>query len=649
MPRSLPFALAAIFACTLIAASPGSTPANAAAFTVTKTADTNDGACDTDCSLREAVIAANNNPGPDVITLPAGTYELTIPGRNEELAATGDLDIHHGVTIVGAGAAETVINANQTDRIFDIFPFIAPAARPQGNGNGDGIRLEGIALTGGDNDLGGGAIDAAPDTGMVVHLLDVIAEGNHAFNGGAIGNFGIMEMEDSVIRNNTAASGPFGGGIFNGGTLTITNSTISGNSSDLDGGGIFNIDGTLVLQDSSVNVNSALQDGGGIYNLTGQVTVNNSTIAGNTADGTGGGIYNLEGTLLLDGTVVGGNDGGFRAGGIGTRLGETTIQNSTITANSAVFGGGLHVHDGATVNVLNSTISNNIALNSGGGINAFVEFQGQPGTLNITHSTITNNTTDADQDGGGNGGGIANEGAQPSTVTIAGTIIGDNMDLGGESPDVQGPLTSAGYNIIENGAGATVTGDNTGNMIGVDPGLMPLADNGGPTLTHALAPDSPALDAAGPACPPPATDQRGITRPQGPACDIGAFEREVATPTPSPSPTPAGQPVIWGALLCGADVGSTDALAVLVVLANLAPLPHPDCPAISDDVTVQQANAQVGPLSAEAQKWGDVNCSGAADSIDALQILLFVAHLPVPAPPVGCPAIGDQVTLLTDN
>ena len=94
--------------------------ASAATFTVTKTADTNDGVCGGDCSLREAVIAANSIPGADVITLPSGTYILTISGTNEDNAATGDLDIKDNLTLSGAGANMTIINGGGIDRVFQI-------------------------------------------------------------------------------------------------------------------------------------------------------------------------------------------------------------------------------------------------------------------------------------------------------------------------------------------------------------------------------------------------------------------------------------------------------------------------------------------------------------------------------------------------
>ena len=108
--------VAAIIASLLLSAR----PALGATFTVSTTADTNDGICDADCSLREAIVAANAAGGADTITLPAGAYTLTTPGAGENAAATGDLDITDDLTINGAGAATTIIDGGSLDRAFDV-------------------------------------------------------------------------------------------------------------------------------------------------------------------------------------------------------------------------------------------------------------------------------------------------------------------------------------------------------------------------------------------------------------------------------------------------------------------------------------------------------------------------------------------------
>ena len=149
--------------------------------------------------------------------------------------------------------------------------------------------------------------------------------------------------------------------------------------------------------------------------------------------------------------------------------------------------------------------------------------------------TVTNNTADSDGDNEGSGGGIAKVGA--GSFSVENSIVAGNSDTPNDAgpgdihPDCSGEVSSRGYILIGDTAGCTITGDTTNDITGIDPLLGPLADNGGPTKTHALLAGSPALDKADNAiCP--ATDQRGATRPEDgngdgtAACDVGAFELE---------------------------------------------------------------------------------------------------------------------------
>ena len=229
----------------------------------------------------------------------------------------------------------------------------------------------------------------------------------------------------------------------------------------------------------------------------GNLTVTNLTIQGGASTAGGGGIRNLGGTLTLSGV--------------------------TLTQNTAVDGGA--VFNDGTATLRNVTISGNQATNNGGGLY-------NSGTATLNNVTIVENTADSDQDGTGNGGGIF---IQAGTVTVSNSIVGDNRDqsTGGNPrhPDCSGTLTSGGYNLIENVDGCTIAGVAAGNITGKDPQLFPLADNGGPTPTHMPRKGSPVVDAGNPAAPgsgPTAcesTDQRGVPRPQGARCDMGAVER----------------------------------------------------------------------------------------------------------------------------
>jgi hypothetical protein len=261
-----------------------------------------------------------------------------------------------------------------------------------------------------------------------------------------------------TIQNGNSS---FGGGIYNTGTLTLTNSTVSGSSAAYYGGGIYNT-GTLTLTNSTVSGNSAaIYYGGGIYN-TGTLTLTNSTLSSNSAGWVGGGIYNTR-TL--------------------------TLTNSTVSGNSAASYDGGGIYNTRTLTLTNSTLSGNSAHRSGGGI----------------YNT--------------------------GTLTLLKNAIVANSPSGGNCHSPLGALTSHGYNLSDDTTCSsffTQPGDLNDTPSGLDPDG--LENNGGPTQTIALLATSPAVDAI-PASDctdaagiPVATDQRGVVRPQGSGCDIGAFE-----------------------------------------------------------------------------------------------------------------------------
>jgi len=168
------------------------------------------------------------------------------------------------------------------------------------------------------------------------------------------------------------------------------------------------------------------------------------------------------------------------------------------------------------VTVANSTVSGNSAGNIGGGI-------ANNGGGTIRNSTITNNVADADGNGTGDGGGLFRGGG---TFTIENSIIAGNRDLSGQAPDLGGDFAGStfSFNLIGSTAGATNVTLGAGNRVGVDPGLFPPGNYGGPTQTHALRPDSPALNAGSNALAAGTTDQRRVARISGGAVDIGAYE-----------------------------------------------------------------------------------------------------------------------------
>ncbi len=215
-------------------------------------------------------------------------------------------------------------------------------------------------------------------------------------------------------------------------------------------------------------------------------------------------------------TIQGGNAAGVTSGaGILNTAGVLNLSDSTVANNTASsFGGGIESSPGAISNLVNTTVSGNSANGDGGGID------NTGATTTLLNATITGNTTDAEGNGFGQGGGVGQFGG---TTTMHDTLVAGNIDRGGQAPDctqATGTLVSQGQTLIGNLAGCAYTAA-LGDITGVDAKLVPLAENGGPTKTHALLPGSPALN-AGAGCA--RNDQRGVPRAAGGACDIGAYE-----------------------------------------------------------------------------------------------------------------------------
>ena len=298
----------------------------------------------------------------------------------------------------------------------------------------------------------------------------------------------VVEISGVTIQNGNAGN-DWGGGILNDGVLTLTNSAVINNDSGQGGGGILNGDGELHL-----------------------LTIDNSTIRGNTTDMSGGGIYNHFGaTMNITDSTISGNDATVAGGGIVNDGGTLTLTESTISDNTSNLHGGGIANEG-TVTITDSTISGNSAEDQGGGI------LHRSGTMTLTNSTVTVNTSQT------KGGGIDQE--DYGTVTMVNTIFANN------SPGNCGPysITSLGFNLDSDGT--CRLGDPT-DLTG-DPILDGLQDNGGSTLTHSLLPGSPAVDHIPGECSdaegnPVDTDQRGVARPSGLGCDIGAYEYDGPT------------------------------------------------------------------------------------------------------------------------
>jgi HYR domain len=388
--------------------------------------------------------------------------------------------------------------------------------------------------------------------GTCIGALDIAKDITLAGSGAAI-----LDGEGQAIRVVTVRSGAtvtitgltitggqgFAGvGIHNLGTLTLEDSRVSGNIATLWGGGIYNRNGaTLTVQNSAVTGNTAGENGGGIYN-DGALTVTDSSVTGNDGGHGGGGVFNSSfGTFELSTAVVHANSA--QSGGGVANNGTLMVEKSTITSNRASYGGGMYLDGGAAV-IERTTVADNDATQDGGGIDH------GGGQYSYWKPPVVRNATVFGNTAGRSGGGLANTGyigsmtleqvtiarnhAAESGAAIANTGFSGQVILRGtivaaaaEGDNCSGPISDGGYNL-EDGTSCGLTA--TGSLANTDARLDPvgLGHNGGQTRTVALLPTSPAIDAipeTSDGCGTAFTiDQRGVSRPQGSACDMGAFE-----------------------------------------------------------------------------------------------------------------------------
>jgi CSLREA domain-containing protein len=517
-------------------------PAGAAATFVVDTtddtidADLGDGICAdaaAKCSLRAAVMQANATAGADAITVPSGTHTFTISGIDEDLSATGDLDITDDLTIGGAGFASTTIDAAGIDRVFHL---------PGGSAT---VTLSGVTITGGMTaELGGGVLVSPSQATLAI--VDAVVSGNTAgsagggifvegsiitvtrttlsgnrsnYGGGLLSHESTLTLDGSMIGPNNTADYAGGGLFIAYGAATVQNGTVvTGNQSVGDGGGIYIDSDSLTIMDSEISANTAdsdadeAGDGGGIYSYDAIVTIDESSIDRNRAYD-GGGIFLVRGSVAINDSTIADNDATLWGGGIRNVAGELAVNRATVASNTAASAAG--IDSGGTTTVINSTISGNRALEYGaGGVGVWA------GNASLIGTTVAFNTAIE------LGGGVFEAGGM---VQLEGTIVAENVAQ--FLPDCVGAVTSRGYNLIGGGHDCPFGFDGT-DLVGgysseIDPMLGPLQDNGGAVFTHALLSGSPALDAIPAARCALAIDTRGVSRPQGVRCDIGAFE---ATP-----------------------------------------------------------------------------------------------------------------------
>jgi hypothetical protein len=483
-------------------------------------ADPGDGSCETAqeglCTLRAAIEEAGALGFPHVIQVPAGIYTLT--------SGIG-LTIEGRLTLVGAGMDETIIQAADEPKTVAFGVFEVPSGV---------VDISGVTIRNGRRTNFGGALEVGANA--IVMLSECILSQNVD----AIVNAGTLTVADSRVEAGTDLD--FGDAITNtdSGTLSFLRSTVS------PGGGlsagIVNA-GQLTFADSEAH-------GGldGIFNeLLATVTVTNSVLRDNTFGIRNLGVATLEGCSIRDNTTLAGDSGaGVTSAGVLVMVdtvvsdntasdgagisnsGMADVRNCTISGNKTSgvggTGSGGGIRNTGTLEMVNCTISGNQALTGqGGGV-----WNSGSGALALRSCTVSGNAA-------GSGGGLS---VQSGSVQLANTIVA--LNAAEDGADCQGASTSLGFNLVGDATGCDLSAAE-GDLVGsaetpVDPMLGPLQNNGGPTLTHALLFGSPAIEGGNPATPGSGgnaceiSDQRGIARPQGTTCDIGAYEAPVMKP-----------------------------------------------------------------------------------------------------------------------
>ena len=337
-----------IFTALFAAALAAPRPAFAAGITVTTTADEYNAG--TGCSLREAITAANTNAafggcpagsGADTISLPAGTFQITInPGPDENANAAGDFDLTSALTINGAGAANTIINAANGDRIFDIAPLTPCNCA---------ITLAGLTIQNGkafaSNANVGGAIYIGSGATVTINDSTLANNQSQGSTGGAIENRGALTLNTVTLQNNTAFA--LGGAINSVGPLTVTGSAFTGNKAE-SGGAIY----INTASGQSADI------GGSVFSANQAVTT-----AGGAADNGGAIAINTQGAVSITGSSFTGNSSSLYGGAVSATapappvVATLTMNYNRITGNVAASGSGIYLDN--VNNYLTATVARN--------------------------------------------------------------------------------------------------------------------------------------------------------------------------------------------------------------------------------------------------------------------------------------------------
>lgn len=577
------FALILTFGALLLSTSAFAQQACRTTFNVTKTTDTRDGNCSTsDCSLREAVIAANACSGTNEIVLPAATLQLAITnsvGTSEDLSVRGDLDITGSVNIRGAGSNSTYIDARSIDRIFHV--------------RSGSVSISMLTLRNGQSIGAGGGV--AVEAGATLNLRHVRIRDSDATGiagcGGAVSNRGTLGLYNVILASNTGGTG---GALCNQGSGSMVLSQVTAYSNSATSGGVMSNSAstTVTMSDSKFHSNSA-QNGAAIIN-SGNLSINGSEIYNNTASALGGGLLNNSGSngalrttirtsWFHDNFVTDGKGGAVHAIGSGRLAIYQTLfeRNSALQTTPDTSGGGA-VSTFSATEFYDCTFRDNVSHGGGGAIssssnvivhrNSFYGNSALTGGAIKTHGQLVVYNSTFDSNSSTNEGkaiSVEVNQAEIKNITIVdggtaglntvyvspfGSLSVAHSILAG-SCQIYGALNSYGYNLD---SGETCQLKNATDRSNIGPGLGAMVDVGGlkagipsaavanlhriPTIISAasnkgstVANSVDHVSVAG--CLK--TDARGRVRPTDGRCEIGAVESVLLERDPGTAAPPA--------------------------------------------------------------------------------------------------------------
>jgi predicted outer membrane repeat protein len=452
------------------------------------------------CTLREGIQKANNDAGQDQITFASS---ITGSAATIDIHTLGQMNVTEGLHIAGPAAKTISVSGADSSRILDVNMAAA----------GQFLVIDDLNLVHGKGNYGGAIYVHNPNPATLNFTDGSLSDNTSTGAGGAVYSYGSVSINDATVSDNQNLPGNLNGGAISASGLTVFRSTFSGNYSGKAGGAIV---------------------------ASGDIDIDQATFDQNNSDGNGGAIQTTGGgvhTQTISNSTFTGNGGNYGGAIRHEDSNDLTISSSTFSANHAAEAGGAIHAQYSSLTVLNSTISGNQAGSSGhsgGGIYSYGVGGDQ---LTVRDSTVTNNS-------GYLGGGITlvDRGGVPN-ATLESTIVAGNIrtSINPGNTDLVGAFDGS-FNLVQNLGTAALAGGS--NILGQDPQLGPLANNGGLTQTRKPGPASPVIDKGG--AFGLTTDQRGsgfartfdvgFLPNAGDGTDIGAVELQASEAPPAPPP-----------------------------------------------------------------------------------------------------------------